>query len=159
MSGSFSAVNLPAIPFGLLWNTNDLFTTGKISVELSTVDSEVDGMEDGWEYLYFDGNVSPSGNPDLDPHSNLSEYIAGTDPISPVSYFCITNVVLEAAGFVIQWDPPISDRWYGVSWAASLSNGFQTLESEIEFPQNNYTDTLHGAKSQGYYKVDVKLKP
>ena len=35
-NGAFSSINLPPLPFGLLWNTNGLNTAGSISVVLNT---------------------------------------------------------------------------------------------------------------------------
>ena len=157
VTGSFTSVNLPAIPFGLSWNTDELYSTGIIRVEFSMLDSDADGMMDEWEYLRFGGDVSPFGNPDSDLHDNLDEYIAGTDPTDPASLFALASQQLSPAGFVLEW-PSVSNRLYSVLWADSLTNGFQTLETGIEFPQGSYTDALNAAGSEGFYRVDVQLK-
>ncbi len=43
-------------------------------------------------------------------------------------------------------------------WTNEPTNGFQSLETDIEFPQNSATDTVHGAQSEGFYRVEVELK-
>ena len=158
VGGGFAEVNLPALPFGLLWITTNLYTTGELSVGYSTADTDSDGMADGWEHEHFWADVLPTDNPDLDSHNNLSEYIAGTHPDDKDSYFCITHAAPTLPGFMIEWEPCVSNRWYTVLWTKDLGTGFTSLVSIIEFPQNSYTNTLNSADGTGYYQVDVRMK-
>jgi T5SS/PEP-CTERM-associated repeat protein len=159
---SFAEVNLPSLPLGLAWNTEDLYTTGEITIGISTSDTDTDGdgMPDGWELDHFGNptNGVATDNPDLDPHNNIKEYIAGSDPNSSNSYFRITNAAPVAAGFMIEWAPCISNRWYGVNWVNELTNGFTPIAPGIEFPQNSYTDAVYGADDAGFYQIEVQLK-
>jgi hypothetical protein len=139
-------------------NTNSLYSSGTVSLELSTEDSDSDGMVDGWEFTHFDGDVAPTNNADSDSVNTLQEYIAGTDPNSPDSFFFVEKSEKAEEGFIVQWDPSVSGRWYSVSWTNDLSGDFQTLETNIVFPINSYTDTLHGAESSGFYKVEVRME-
>ena len=122
-----------------------------------------DGMPNAWEYGYFNTVYYGDGdNYDSDPFSNLAEYIAGTDPADPYSYFLIGNAMTEVEGtnrFVVGWNS-ITGRYYNVQWTTNLTSGFQSLEgaSNLEHPQSNYTNTTHNAESAGYYKVEVRLK-
>jgi hypothetical protein len=43
-----------------------------------------------------------------------------------------------------------------VSYASSLTNDFQTLESNLAYPQSSYTDT--NTMTKGFYRVDVELE-
>jgi autotransporter-associated beta strand protein len=52
--GSFSAVQLPALPSGLWWNTSQLYTTGTLSVAAaSPADFNHNGIVDGADYLMW----------------------------------------------------------------------------------------------------------
>jgi Mlc titration factor MtfA (ptsG expression regulator) len=97
----------------------------------------------------------PNGNADSDFQSNIEEYIAGTDPTNPASFFAVTSG--QGSGFIVQW-PSVSARTYQVLWAQSLTNGFQQQGPMIDYPQNSYTDTVHNAEVHGFYKVRVQLK-
>jgi hypothetical protein len=117
-----------------------------------------DGMPDGWEVEYGLDPITDdmADNPDNDPHSNIQEYIAGTDPSDPASYLCITNAVPLGSDFLIEW-ASVSGRLYTTFWSANLTNGFELLESGIEVPQHGSTDTVHGAQNSGFYKLEVEL--
>lgn len=50
------------------------------------VDSDGDGLPDGWEQTHFGGlSQTATGDPDSDGASNGDEYAAGTDPMLPTS--------------------------------------------------------------------------
>ncbi len=131
-----------------------------VVVSSADPDSDGDGIPDWWELLYFGGitNCIGTDHADSDLQNNGEEYITGTDPTNGASFFGFTNAVPMVAGFVIQWDPSVSNREYAVSWTNDLSGTFTSLVSGIEFPQNSYTDTVHGAEGGGFYKVEVQLK-
>jgi hypothetical protein len=114
--------------------------------------------EDGWEYLHFHRNISPTANPDLDPHDNLAEYIAGSDPNSSNSYFQITNAWQDVSGYVVEWAPCVTGRWYGVNWTNDLAGGFTSIVDNIDFLQNSFTDTIHTTEDAGFYQMEVQLK-
>ncbi|MDF7825045.1 choice-of-anchor Q domain-containing protein [Pontiellaceae bacterium B12227] len=104
-----------------------------------------------FEYV---GSVDSDG----DLFSDQEEFIAGTDPTNAASFFRITNTWQETSGFVIEWAPTLTGRWYSVVWTNDLPGGFQTLKTGIDHPQNSATDSAHNAESEGFYKVEVQLK-
>ena len=95
---------------------------------------------------------------DSDGLTVWQEYIAGTDPTNRTSSFKVNTFKKQANGVVIQWSP-VTDRVYGVYWTTNLKNSFQSLETNIVWPQGSYTDTVHGAESRSFYNVKVQLAP
>ncbi len=125
-------------------------------------DADADGLPDTWETAFFTDSVAAVAAYDFDGdgQSNIAEYIAGTDPTNSVSVFSISSSTAESGGTlynVVSWIS-VSNRTCSVLWCPELGQSFRILETGMEFPQNSYTDTLHSAESQGYYKVDVRLK-
>lgn len=119
-------------------------------------DLDADRMRDGWEIEYFGStNAVPDGAGDTDPFSNLEEFIAGTDPTNPASFFAITN--WSVGSFMVGWGS-VSNREYTVHWTDSLTNAFQPLFPTVEYPANSFTDLVHTTESAGFYKVKVRLK-
>jgi len=126
-------------------------------------DSDSDGMPDGWEQSY---GLLPlvddsTADKDGDGHSNLQEFITGMSPNDPGSIFSAFSAKAEVSNqtcMVVAW-PSFTNRTYTVQWADNLTNSFQPLEPTVDYPQNSYTDTLHGVEREGFYKVDVQLKP
>lgn len=119
-------------------------------------DTDADDMLDAWEIQFF-GDLDEFANADWDndPFSNLEEYITGTDPTNPASFFAMTNRF--AGGIVVEW-LSVTNREYKVLWAENLTNSFVQLGPTFDYPQNSYTDTNHTAESRGFYKVEVQLK-
>ena len=124
-------------------------------------DTDNDGLPNTWELEYFLNSTGAvaSADSDDDGQSNLQEFIGGSDPTNAASMFCITDAGWEtnSLGYVVQWNS-ISNRYYSIHWSSSLTNGFNTLETDLEHPQGSYTDTTHSAESDGFYTVDVRLK-
>jgi len=122
-------------------------------------DLDGDGLPDVWEQQYFSNptNATSGGNGDGDTLDNRAEYIAGTIPTSGSSAFEVSDAGSSLSGFVLNWTA-VEGRAYGVKWADSLTNGFQSLATDIAYPQNSYTDTVHTAEGEGFYSIDVKLE-
>ena len=136
-----------------------LCMTDKLYVfSFASDDTDWDRLHDAWEEMYFGsvGNCAPGHDPDGDGHDNQAEQITGMDPIDRASCFAVTDMY-EASGHVIEW-PCVRGRYYDILWCSNLVSGFEVLESNVEYPQNSYTDTLHEGESQGFYKVEVRMK-
>ena len=129
-------------------------------------DDDNDDLPDEWEIQYWGSIGHPDANPDADPDTdgpgyggpgrNWVEWIMGTDPTNANSILKLSKPWKSSEGYVIDW-PTVSGRVYTVEWTDSLTNGFQTLETNITHPQNSYTDTIHNAESAGYYNLKVEL--
>lgn len=123
-------------------------------------DFDGDGLPNWWEQLYFDGTRSgqPLVDTDGDGQINRDEFIAGMDPTDPYSSFMVRTFDPASNGmFVLSWDS-VTGRVYSVSWSTNMPSSFQTLETEIRHPQNSYTDSVHNAESQGFYRIGVELE-
>lgn len=87
-------------------------------------DSDSDGMPDGFE---SDKGLDPideadaDGNLDEDPHTNLEEYIADTDPLDASDYFRIT-AVSNLPPWTVYFDAS-PDRIYTLLGRTNLTSG------------------------------------
>lgn len=128
-------------------------------------DGDGDGLPSGWEmdhglnHTDTEGNNGASGNPDGDGLDNMQEYICGTDPSDAASCFRIINSSeqLPSSGFKIEWQSQ-PNRSYHVYWATNMTEQFQLLEGDINYPRSSCTDTLHETGTECFYKIDVQLK-
>jgi T5SS/PEP-CTERM-associated repeat protein len=82
-TGEFAEMYLPALPPGMQWNSDNLYTTGALAVGYSTVDTDGDGLSDADEvYVHFtsplDADTDDDGATDGDEVN-----VYGTDPNVP----------------------------------------------------------------------------
>lgn len=130
-------------------------------------DDDNDNLPDEWEIQHW-GSIShpdanPTANPDNDgnpyqPGENLIEWIMGTDPTNANSILKLAHPwEIPGTGTVLDW-VAVSGRVYTVEWTDSLTNTFQTLETDIAYPQNSYTDTTHNVESGGFYNLKVEFE-
>lgn len=141
-------VRLEDLDSSIEWNWQD-----------GSQDYDADQLPNDWEMDYFGSFVGAEANlnTDGDMFSNVQEYIAGSDPTNPASFFSVTNHA-KANGtnsFSMEWNA-IPDRIYTVHWSTNLVSGFQPMDEEIEYPQNSYTNTLF--TNSVFYTLDVRLK-
>jgi hypothetical protein len=131
-------------------------------------DDDEDNLPDEWEVNYWGSIGHPDANPDADPDTdgngyrgsgrNWAEWIMGTDPTNANSILKLAQPrEILGAGYVIEWDA-VTGRVYTVDWTDYLANSFQTLETNIAYPQNSYTDMVHSAEDGGFYNLKVELE-
>lgn len=118
-------------------------------------DSDSDGINDDWERQHG-GNQRPDATCSNGVNTILQAYIAGLDPNDPQSKFQTSGFCPLTSGNALQWQG-VSGRVYAIYYSTNLLNGFQPLATNIPWTAGCYTDSVHNAQSQGYYKIDVKL--
>lgn len=99
--------------------------------------------------------VDPLSDADNDGLSNTDEVTAGSDPDDPQSALLASVFQPPASGRVLSWNA-VEDRVYTIEWTPSLTERFQSLETDIVWPQNSWTDTVHSAETKGYYRITVR---
>jgi autotransporter-associated beta strand protein len=88
---------------------------------------------------------------DLDGLLAWQEYIAGTDPTNNASCLRVT----ENPRNTISWSA-VSGRVYSVYWTTNLLSGFQSLDTNIVWPQSSYTNAT--AVPHANYQIKVRLQ-
>jgi Tol biopolymer transport system component len=127
-------------------------------------DTDGDTLPDAWEMTWF-GNLShnAAGDDDVpqgDGATNYEEYVAGTDPTNPLSFFAITN--MWQGSVTVEWSS-VTGKMYSVYYSASEYGSTMTwtlAQSNIAASgtdYNTWTDTssLDGITKR-FYKVVVQ---
>ncbi len=132
---------------------------GAYENQTAGTDADNDGMDDLWELNQFGGRHFAA--PDticLNGVNTIREaYIAGLDPNDAAAFFEMDGDC-TAEKSVLWWNAT-SGRVYSVYFSTNLMNGFQPLETNIPWTAGAFTDSVHNAQRQLFYKVDVQLAP
>jgi hypothetical protein len=140
----------------MVYLNKDGVIADSFSISKGDDDFDGDGMPDLWEQDNFRISVAPDGYADNDSMNNLDEYIAGTDPNDEASYFNINTHPVDPAGFILYWTSA-TNRSYTVQWASALPDSMVNIETNLLYPRNAYTDTVHTAYEAGFYRVEVRI--
>ncbi len=129
------------------WATSGTFT-------FSGTDFDGDGLPNWWEQLYFGNmtNALPISISSNGVNTLLEAYVAGIDPTDPNSRFILTSFGPE-----LTWNAA-SGRVYSVYWTPNLTTPFQSMDTNIHWSSGGFTDTVHNAWSEGFYKLEVDLE-
>lgn len=136
---------------------NNAMSSQQMNFLYGAADTDSDGLPDWWEQQYFSNptNAVPSVDSDQDGLSNWQEYIAGTDPMNVFSTLRVENIIPAAgSSYVVTWTPQ-SNRTYNVLWTDKLTTNFIAQVTGLAYPQARWTDTLHGASADGFYRIEA----
>jgi hypothetical protein len=126
------------------------------------VDSDQDGMPDGWERNH---GLDPSDpmdaaqDKDGDGVSNLAECRAGTDPANPGSYLWIKSLAVGDAvgGVELRWGSA-PNRLYTVLRSAAVPGGFVPVAAHVLStpPENVWLDATMTNSASLFYRLQVE---
>jgi hypothetical protein len=124
-------------------------------VRLGTGDSDNDGMDDDWEVAFF-GNLHRDGSGDFDHdgHSDLQEFLSGTDPTDTGSILRVLTVTPMSGGnTTIIWSA-IPGRSYVVQFKDSLDAPNWSNASTVLVASSTSESFAHNSSSSSrYYRV------
>jgi Tol biopolymer transport system component len=107
------AANLVASDLNL---ASDVFVN-----RFSMIDTDSDGLEDGWETIYFDGlTINSDTDSDGDGISNLDEFWAGTNPNSADSTFTMQMAI--DSGTIVLTSPATIGTAYQLQFCDDLAS-------------------------------------
>ena len=115
------------------------------------------------DYGLTNFNADTTNDIDRDGFFTWQEWIAGTDPTSPLSFFRFTGAGGNqgTSGLVIRW-PSLSNRFYSLSRSTNLFDGlnaFVPIPGASNMPgtpqENSFTVTVDGIGPR-YYNVGVR---
>jgi hypothetical protein len=122
--------------------TNPVNTVGVLSpAAVLTVLADTDGdhLPDNWETLYqFNPNSPGDGTNDFDGDglSNRQEYLAGTNPRDPLSYFKVDRLIAGSGLPTLEFQA-VSNKTYSILWKPSLDSGnWFVLTNLLAYPTN-----------------------
>ena len=103
--------------------------------DIPFIDDDADDMDDDWEVLHFGSTTNSAGGPeddqDHDKFRDKFEFLAGTDPMNPVSLLK-TLPVSGVAGpqFNLTWSS-VSNRFYAISRSTDLLGGWTRIITNV----------------------------
>ncbi|MCK5801856.1 MAG: hypothetical protein KAI66_03440, partial [Lentisphaeria bacterium] len=128
---------------------------------IPSTDSDGDGIPDLWELQYYDGPTSadPAAISSNGVNTVLEAYIAGFDPTDPLTGFAITGFGADVGlgHYILQWDEA-TGRVYSIYWTSNLLDGFSAA-LQTNYAGGVFTDMVHGAFSEGFYRLKVEVTP
>ncbi len=138
----------------------DLRLTGRVdSRPALSSDWDSDGLPNEWEAQHFGGSTTaadPTHTASNGVNTVEETYIAGLNPTNSRSVFTVSGLQAQSAQNILGWTAQ-SGRVYSVYWASNLLSGFERVASNLT--AGAYTDALHQAESQGFYRIDVEKAP
>jgi hypothetical protein len=130
-------------------------------------DIDGDGIPDFWGRYYFGTpRLSAQGDDDGDGDSNLLEFLAGNDPLSPISSYR-TQQTYSDGTFTLDF-PTMTGRSYRIWWSADLKASWalhETHQGNGHQGRSAFTpavhDPLHASRTGApkyFFRVEI-LKP
>ena len=120
-----------------------------------TADSDMDGLDDDWEWFHFGdlGVTDGTGDWDGDGVIDAHEFLAGTEPKDNTSYLHLLGPE-PLNSITIRW-MSASNKSYTVYRALEPSSSYQAIASNLVAtpPVNSYSPSLEG---RGVYRIGLE---
>ncbi len=133
-----------------------------VATVVAVSDFDHDGIPDTWEASYqlnTNSLADAQSDPDGDHMSNLDEYIAGTDPLDPLSYLSIgwTNV----SGSPTLMFQAVANRTYQLEFTDHLGDGVWPRLTDVAARAISGPVLVpdRGLRTNRYYRVITPRKP
>jgi len=144
---------------------NEAFHTFLVNLKQSRAgmrkpeDRDNDGMADIWERTHFEGIGLSNGSVDTDHDgtSDVTEYLAGTMPRDPNSFFHISSQARAGGLFTLEWNA-IPWRVYTIERSTSLlPDSFAPIATRHVLTRSalGFTDPSPVAGPNAFYRVQV----
>ncbi|WP_372806613.1 choice-of-anchor Q domain-containing protein [Pontiella sp.] len=102
----------------------------------------------------FSGDSDALDDQDEDGMITWEEYVAGTLPSDPESFFRV-GIAGDATRYVVSWFPSITGRKYFVQGTDNLMDSFHTLV-EVDFTDGSWTNNM--LDPLGFVRIQVELE-
>lgn len=130
---------------------SDVFVT-----RFAPIDTDTDGLEDGWENLNFGGLATTAdADSDNDGISNLHEFMAGSDPNNAGSTFTMQMAIDSGSEVITITAPASPGMLYELQFCADLSaDEWETIGQPAVAFSNTVTfeSTLNG-DAAGFFRI------
>ncbi len=158
-------------PLTVIGTSTDSMHTAAITLTINLLDSDCDGIPDGWMQQYFGsptGMVSnlsmPWQDADGTGQNNFFKYVAGLDPTNPASVFVLNTVSVFSQP---QWQnlffsPVAGGRTYTPQFSTDLVNGvwmpLTTYMGPVTNNVNQVTITnTNPIPPQEFYRLSISM--
>jgi hypothetical protein len=135
--------------------------TSNLNIQAVFAQNEVTNGTPEWWLAQFGlatDDAAALADQDGDGMAAWQEYIAGTNPTNQMSVLRITSIRAVPPDIILQWQSN-TGRVYTVHWASNLMGGFQALVPDVPWPGSAFTDSVHNATGQGFYKIGAQQTP
>lgn len=127
-------------------------------IDAFQLDTDADGIWDGWERQHFTNLTTASSSTDYDSDRfpDFREFIAGTNPSDSNSCLKVSELACEnVSNVVLKWQSA-SNILYAIEWSTNLLQAFHEITNSLPatVPVNTYTNAVTNRERE-YYRVRV----
>ncbi len=131
------------------------------SADFADSDDDNDGMPDEWEWQFgFNrtNSTDAAGDQDADGYFNVEEYIAGSNPTNPASYFTVDDIIATSQANVVVVS--FTGRVYSLQFNEDVGTGsWSNITGQVDIPGSGGPLTLIDPESNTgrNYRIKVRI--